>query len=126
MSRIPASANTRPAASITMTGRGLLGGGLGCSSWLTRSEVVIVPLLDGPDRHRGRVAAERRTEVGLRQPAEGAVTDQCLDPLVQRGLVGRALGEDRAVLLTGLVLAYHRKLAARRLCLGEHDRRVEE
>src|SRR3982750_1096666 len=123
---IPTRARSRPVTASPATGRGGLGVGLGWTSSLTRPETVIVRLLDRPDRHRGRVSAEGRAEVVLRQLLRGAVADQRLQALVERVRVGRSLGVDGAVLLSRLVLADHLELAAGRLRLRENDRGVEE
>src|SRR5689334_15315568 len=110
MSKVARMASNSPTAASPATGRGWLGVGVGWSSSLTRLDVLMSgPSASGgrdlPDRDGGRVATEGGAEVGLRQVVEGAVVDHRLDALVQGGLVGRALGIDRAVLLTGLVLA---------------------
>src|SRR4051794_19556829 len=126
MRRIPTMARISPITATPPTGRGLLGVGRCCRSSRTSSEAVMAGLLDLPDGNRKRVAAEGGTEVVLGQLLGRAVIDQRLDPLVESVLVRRALGVDRAVLLTGLVLADHLQLAPGRLCLGEDDRGVEE
>src|SRR5262245_49321625 len=121
------TASASPSAARPVTGRGGLGVGVGCSSSVTSFELVMACYLrDRPDRDGRRIATESRTEVVLRQLVERAVVDHRLDGLVERVLVGRALGVDRAVLLTGLVLTDDLELVARGLRLGEDDRGVEE
>src|SRR4051794_6908895 len=124
---VTAAASTSATTARPVTGRGGAGVGDGWSSSLTRlGGLIRRRLLDRPDRHRGRVAAEGRPEVGRGQGIERLVVDQRLDALVQSVLVGRALGVDRAVLLARLVLPDDLELIAGLLGLGEHDRGVEE
>src|SRR3954465_14872396 len=103
MRRMRSGERVGPITATLPPGRGLLGVGRCCRSSRTSSEAVMAGLLDLPDGNRRRVAAEGGTEVVLRQLLGRAVIDQRLDPLVESLLVRRALGVDRAVLLTGLV-----------------------
>src|SRR3569623_992612 len=127
MIAVTATASTSATPARLATGRGGAGVGDGWSSSLTRLDALVpVELLDGPDRHRGRVAAEGRTQVVAGEGVERLVVDHRLDALVQLSLVSRALGVDRAVLLTGLVLTHDLELVAGLLGLRQHDRGVEE